>query len=298
LIYNNLLYFITAIIIFSTGSVPDEPQIPLGAALIIFMLKGAAYYWLAHHAHASGRTSNDKKYFAVEQKFSLFAIFIFAIDIYVLDIKYYLSFLSLKGNLPALLSLAGILLFFFYLSLLWLAARKNYQEIFRRRYSARKFISTNIKLNLPIVLPWLIINFFADILKILPFPFSKMLASSEWGESILFLLFFILLAIIFPVLIKNLWNCQPIPAGPARAHMEGFCKQQNFKYSDIMPPPLASCGYKSMHWVGHPKQPALRIIDWYFVKRSQESTGLKVWSWRTRILAISCLKETPRFCLS
>jgi len=238
LIYNNLLYFITAIIIFSTGSVPDEPQIPLGAALIIFIIKGAAFFYLAHHAHTSGRTSTDKKYFAVEQKFSLFAIFIFAIDIYVLDIKYYLSFLSLKGNLPALLSFAGILLFFFYLSLLWLAARKNYQEIFRRRYSAGKFISSNIKLNLPIVLPWLIINFFADILKILPFPLSKMLASSEWGESILFLLFFILLAIIFPLLIKNLWNCRPIPAGPARAHMEGFCRQQNFKYSDIMLWPL------------------------------------------------------------
>jgi Zn-dependent protease with chaperone function len=65
-----------------------------------------------------------------------------------------------------------------------------------------------------------------------------MLASSEWGESILFLLFFILLAIIFPALIKNLWNCQRMPAGPARAHMEEFCKKQNFRYTDIMLWPL------------------------------------------------------------
>jgi len=238
LIYNNLLYFITAIIIFSTGSIPDEPQIPFAAALFIFVLKGAAYYYLVHHAHAGGRALNDKGYFAVEQKFSFLAIFIFAIDVYVLDIKYYLSFLSLKGNLPALLSLAGISLFFFYLSLLWLAARKNYQKIFGRLYSAREFVIKNIKLNLPIILPWLIINFLADFLKILPFPLSRMLASSEWGETIVFLLFFILLAAIFPVLIKNLWNCQPMPAGHARAHMEEFCRQQNFKYSDIMLWPL------------------------------------------------------------
>lgn len=238
MIYNNLLYFITAIIIFSTGSIPDEPQIPFGAAAIIFMLKGAAYHYLVHHAHAGGRAAHDKKYFAVEQKFSLLAIFIFAIDVYVLDIKYYLSFLSLRGHLPALLSLAGISLFFFYLSLLWLAARKNYQAIFGRRYSAKEFITKNIKLNLPIILPWIIINFIADFLKILPFPLSRMLASSEWGETILVLLFFILLAAIFPVLIKNLWNCQPLPAGPARTHMEKFCRQQNFKYSDIMLWPL------------------------------------------------------------
>ncbi len=238
LIYNNLLYFITVIIIFSTGSVPGEAQIPFAAACAIFILKGAAYYYLVHHAHARVRATNEKQYFAIEQKYSILAVFIFAIDVYVLDIKYYFSFLSLNGNLPALLSLGGISLFFFYLVLLWLAARKNYGEIFSRRYSAKEFVINNIKLNLPIVLPWLIINFLADFLKILPLPLSRMLASSAWGETIVFLLFFLLLAVIFPALIKNLWNCQPLPAGPARTHMEEFCRQQNFKYSDIMLWPL------------------------------------------------------------
>ena len=238
MIYNNLLYFITVIIIFSTASVPDAPQIPFGAAIIIFMLKGGAYHYLVHRAHAGRRAASEKNYFRVEQRFSLLAIFIFAMDVYVLDIKYYLSFLTLRGNLPALLSLAGILLFFFYLSLLWLAARKNYQDIFGRRYSAREFVINNIKLNLPIILPWLVINFLADFLKILPFPLSRMLASSAWGETVIFLLFFILLAAIFPALIKNLWNCRSLPPGPARAHMEEFCRQQNFSYSDIMLWPL------------------------------------------------------------
>ena len=236
MIYNNLLYFITAIIIFSTGSIPDEPQLPFTAALLLFLGKGAAYHYFVYHAH--GRVSNEKHYFAIEQKFSILAIFIFAIDVYLLDIKYYLSFLSVNGHLPVLLSLGGISLFFFYLSLLWLAARKNYRKIFGRLYTAREFIINNIKLNLPIILPWLIINFIADFLKILPFPLSRMLADSEWGETILFLLFFIVLAVIFPTLIKNLWNCRPMPAGPARAHMEEFCRHQGFSYTDIMLWPL------------------------------------------------------------
>ena len=238
MINNNLLYLITVIIIFSTGSVPDAPQIPFTAVLIIFLTKGGVYHYLVRYAHASGRVFNDKQYFAIEQKFSLFAIFIFAIDVYLLDIKYYFSFLSLNGNLPILLSLGGIALFFFYLSLLWLAARKNYRTIFGRHYSAKEFVINNIKFNLPIILPWLIINFIADFLKILPFPLSRMLAYSEWGEPIVFLLFFFLLAVIFPALIKNLWNCQTMPDGPARTHMEEFCRQQNFKYTDIMLWPL------------------------------------------------------------
>ncbi len=118
MIYNNLLYLITVIIIFSTGSVPDAPQIPFTAALIIFIAKGGAYHYLVSHAHSKGRVSNDKQYFAVEQKFSLLAIFIFAIDVYLLDIKYYFSFLTISGNMPSLLSLGGLFLFFFYLSLL------------------------------------------------------------------------------------------------------------------------------------------------------------------------------------
>jgi Zn-dependent protease with chaperone function len=239
LIYNNLLYFITVIIIFSTGSIPDEPQIPFAAALLLFLVKGAAYHYFVHHAHhGRGRVTSDRHYFAIEQKFSILAVFIFAVDVYLLDIKYYLAFLSLNDHLPVLLNLGGLSLFFFYLSLLWLAARKNYGKIFGRLYSQGTFVINNIKLNLPIVLPWLIINFIADFLKILPFPLSRMLAASEWGETFLFLLFFILLAVIFPVLIKHLWNCRPMPAGPARAHMEEFCRQQGFSYTDIMLWPL------------------------------------------------------------
>jgi len=238
LIYNNLLYLISVIIIFSTGSIPDEPQIPLTGALMLFLIKGAAYHYFVYRAHSDDRVTTDKQYFSIEQKFSLVAIFIFAVDVYLLDIKYYLSFLSINGHLPVLLNLGGLALFFFYLSLLWLAARKNYGEIFGRGYSAKEFLINNIKLNLPIVLPWLVINFVADFLKILPFPLSRMLASTEWGETILFLFFFVFLAVIFPALIKNLWNCRTLPAGQARTHMEEFCRQQNFKYSDIMLWPL------------------------------------------------------------
>ena len=234
MIYKNLLYLITVIIIFSTVSIPDTPQIPISTALIIFLIKGGVYIYLVNYAHTRKRVSNDKIYFDIEQKFSLLAIIVFAIDIYLLDFKYYLSFLSLKGNLPVLLSFAGISLFFYYLSLLWLAARKNYLKIFNCHYSAQEFVIKNIKLNIPIILPWLLVNFVADILNILPFPLAKRLASSEWGEPILLLFFFLMLAVFFPVLIKYLWNCQTMPEGPARAHMEEFCRKQQFRYTDIM----------------------------------------------------------------
>jgi len=238
LIYNNLLYLFTVILIFSTSRIPEAPQLPLSAALAIFIIKGAIYYRLVRKAHPDNKTLSDRKYFAIEQRFSILAIFFFAIDVYLLDCKYYLSFLSFNGHMPALINLGGLALFFFYLGILWSAACRSYQVIFDRHYSRPQFILNNIKLNLPIVLPWLVITFFFALLQLIPIPALRQLSTSQWGEPLLILFFFLFLAITFPVLIKQLWGCQPLPAGPARHHMEEFCRQQNFRYSDIMLWPL------------------------------------------------------------
>jgi len=238
LIYNNLLYLFTVILIFSTSRIPEAPQLSLSSALVIFIIKGFIYYRLVRKAHHENYRRNDKKYFALEQKYSILAIFLFAIDVYLLDCKYYLSFLSINEHLPSLVNFGGLALFFFYLAILWLAAQKSYQDIFEKRYSRQQFLFNNIKLNLPIVLPWLIINLVFDLLQLLPIAALRQLTTSQWGEPLLILLFFLFLAITFPALIKQLWGCQPLPPGPARSHMEEFCRQQNFRYSDIMLWPL------------------------------------------------------------
>ena len=238
MIYNNLLYLFTVILIFSTSTVPEAPQLSLSSALAIFIVKGLVYSWLVNKAYLDHKTHSDKKYFSLEQRYSILAILFFAIDVYLLDCKYYLSFLSFNGHMPALINFGGLALFFFYLAILWAAARKSYQVIFGRHYSRQEFIYSNIKLNLPIVLPWLIINFLFDLLQLLPIPALRQLTTSQWGEPLLILLFFIFLAITFPALIKQLWGCEPLPPGPARHHMEEFCRQQDFKYSDIMLWPL------------------------------------------------------------
>lgn len=238
MIYNNLLYLFTVILIFSTSRIPQAPQLSFASALAIFIVKGFIYYRLVRKAYNENHRLNDKRYFALEQKFSILAIFLFAIDVYLLDCKFYLSFLSINGHLPALVNFGGLALYFFYLAILWSAAQKNYQDIFEKRYSRQQFIINNIKLNLPIVLPWLAINLIFDLLQLLPIAALRQLSTSQWGEPLLILLFFIFLAITFPALIKQLWGCQPLPSGQARRHMEEFCRLQDFKYSDIMLWPL------------------------------------------------------------
>ncbi len=241
MIYNNLLYFLVVILIFSTSSVPDAPQLPLHFSLPVFLIKAIIYYRWALHEHRGYRIDTDSHYFSSEQKFSILAIFFFATDVYLLDCKYYFNLFPFTEYFPVLINLAGLCLFFFYLCIMWAASRTNYHLIFdlpaHRQYSLRAFLLFNIKTNLPVVLPWLFLTLILDIFQLIPLPLLNRLPASQWAEPAIFLIFFLFLATTFPGLVKWLWNCTPLPAGPERDHIEEFSKKQGFT-SEILLWPL------------------------------------------------------------
>ena len=170
--YNNLLYLLVVILILTTGSIPEQPQIPWPIALLLFAGKGVLFNGLARYFFRRN-PDTAARYFAVEQRLSILAIVFLAVDISLLEGRYYLSRVPLAQELPILAHLAGIMLFFGYLCLLWLAARPSYQRIFARALTARSFITANLKINLAILLPWLIISIFFDLIQLPPFPAGK-----------------------------------------------------------------------------------------------------------------------------
>jgi Zn-dependent protease with chaperone function len=237
LIYSNLLYLLIIIFIFSTSIPPQEPRLEAITALIFFAGKGLLFYMAVGRSYAAGRIGSDRQYFNAEQRLTIAAIIMFAADVYLLDCKYYLQPLTFGGRFPALLNLAGISLFFGYLSLIWLKARKHYTALFGRLYSPGHFIIRNIKFILPFILPWLIILFVFDLITLLSPP-GLDLPDTPWLENALILILFVLMAATFPALVRRLWNCTPLPEGPLRHEIERFCREQNFKYTDIMLWPL------------------------------------------------------------
>ena len=236
--YNNLLYLLVVILILTTGSIPAQPQIPWPIALLLFCSKGVLFNQLARYFFRRNHDNTAARYFAVEQRLSILAIVFLAVDISLLEGRYYLSRLPLAEELPILAHLAGIMVFFGYLCLLWLAARPSYQRIFARTLPARSFIAANLKLNLAILLPWLIISVFFDLLQLAPLPRLKDFLASPWGEPILVLLSLFGLIFFLPLAIVRLWGCTPLPPGPARQRIEDFCRGQRLRFADILLWPL------------------------------------------------------------
>lgn len=156
------------------------------------------------------------------------ALLLFGGLIYVLDIKTYLGFLSFRELFPSLVNVVGVLLFFLYFSLIWLAARPAYQRVFGREYSSWQFVSTNFKSNLPIILPWLLLSLVYDCMALLPFGWTDTIVATVWGDLLFFIFFLLTVMFFFPPLVRRLWGCKRLPEGALRESLKEFCQKQNF----------------------------------------------------------------------
>jgi len=120
---------------------------------------------------------------------------------------------------------------------MWTRARDAYESVFQRSYGLASFIVAHIKINLPIILPWLVISLAFDLLALLPLPRLQANLNSPWGDLLIFVVFVFFLLLFFPPLVRRLWNCTPMPPGRLRSEIETFCRQQNFS-SEILIWPL------------------------------------------------------------
>ncbi|MEN8189572.1 MAG: M48 family metalloprotease [Thermodesulfobacteriota bacterium] len=209
-------------------TIPEEPSMPLWAAGLLLLGVTFLFDRLLARAYGSGVRIRAVNYFQKERKWSIIALFFYAFVLLACDVKYYLSFLAFDDQFPTLLNVAGLTLFFGYLGLVWRRAKYSYQLIFDRRLSTAEFVITNIKTNLPIVLPWIILSLGYDLLRTVPLDWLEQGLDSQWGDLVFYLLFLVIVLIFFPPLVRRLWGCTPFPEGELRQSLLDFFKTQDF----------------------------------------------------------------------
>ncbi len=236
--YNNLIYLLVVILILATRGVPEEPQFSGLVTLLLLGVKTALFFGLCHHHFRRRPPVEASAYFGTEQRLALMAILNFAVDVYLLDIQYYFTTIPGTAALPTLIPYAGVALFLSYLMLVWNRGRPVYNLIFQADHPPRAFLTSNLKFNLVILLPWLMITLVADLLRLTPLEPVKQLLASAWGEPLLILIFFSLLLLVFPWLATRLWGCRPLPPGPLRHRLEQLLRRHRVKFREIMLWPL------------------------------------------------------------
>jgi Zn-dependent protease with chaperone function len=235
-IYTNLLYFLIAIFTFSMATVPAKPDLSGISALLAFVFTVAVFDRYLHLIFRRAGT-RSAMYFRAEKHASIAALLVYSLMIFGLDLKYHLSFLSLGNRVPGLINIGGLVVFLCLFILVWRRARKPYELAFAKKYSSRVFILSNLKTNLPIVIPWMILTFCYDLINFIDLPWVKAMMKSSWSDVVFFALFFIFVITFMPSLVLKLWGCRKLKTGPLYVHLKEFCSKQNFK-ADIYIWPL------------------------------------------------------------
>ncbi len=228
MIYNNLIFFLVAIFLFTMTSGTGIPLLPFPGALLVGIILLFLFDTIARRTYAGVTRNGSGAYFDAEKRLTIIALLFYAVSLFLCDIHYYLTPLSLNGRFPSFTNIGGLFFFFLFLLLMWRRSKPAYEVLFERSYTAPAFLIFNLKSNLPIIFPWLVLSLVNDFLVLLPFPALKSFLHSELGEYASFILLLLLIMIFFPPLVRRLWGCTPFPKGELLDHLHAFFKKQKF----------------------------------------------------------------------
>ena len=175
--YTNFIYFIVVLLIFSTQQPSPTPHLSLFltlvASLILLFLFGLINRRVFKGLAARMSDVKTSTYLAVlyhrsVSRQSLLALVFFCLQIYLLDIKYYLTSIVLIRSSFTLQGLAALVLFLLHLAIIWAYSYECHRRFSPGSRSGRSIIIANLKFNLAILLPWLLISGSFDLLQLLP----------------------------------------------------------------------------------------------------------------------------------
>ena len=165
---------------------------------------------------------------------SLLALVFFCLQIYLLDIKYYLTSIALIRSSFTLQGLAALVLFLLHLAIIWSYSYECHRRFSPSSRSGPSIVLANLKFNLAILLPWLLISGSFDLLQLLPVGSLHDQLNTPLGQILFFALLLIIFMIFAPPIVVRLWSCQPLESGSRRSLIEKFCQQENFQVRQIV----------------------------------------------------------------
>jgi len=248
--FSNIIYLIIVVVLFQLN-VPVEGLISSPVTFLLsFLLLWLSFALFCRYAFSrmlgsyarsdtplsQGRLSTA--YQRAVARLSILSIVLFALSLYLLNLKYWLLKIPGFGALSILPGLAAIVVFFGFLSTVWYFGYEVYRSFFTSPLTRWGYIISQVKLNVPIIFPWALITLCYDILALLTWPSLRRIYESATGQFLFFALFLILLVIFFPPLIKYFWGCSPLPRSEKRGRIEDFFKTQGFRYREILRWPL------------------------------------------------------------
>jgi len=248
--FSNIIYIIIVLVLFQFNyPVEGLFRSPMISIFIIFFLWLNFAIFCRYHfsrllifyrgnSTIFTQSKVSSAYHSIVTKLSILSIMIFAVCVYLLNLKYWLLKIPGFTTLSILPSAVAILIFFIFLATIWYYGHSTYCAIFPCSVARWVYVVSNIKLNFPIIFPWAILTICYDLISLLAWPSLKKFFENEIGQFIFFTVFLILLVLFLPPFIKYWWGCSSLPQTEKKESMCNFLRTSGFKYKDILRWPL------------------------------------------------------------
>ena len=242
--FNNIIYFIVVLLVFSVGSADIAPPFPfpifllslailwIGFAAVCYFRFRSLFRAIVAAPGADGRLT--RFYHSSITRLSIAAIALFAIDVYLLNIKYWLNLIPLFDRSSLLQGLVALALFILFLCTIWVFAYPCYRSLFDVPISRRAYVLGQVRLNIPILVPWMTLSFLSDLIELSNWQLLKGMLNKPVGQIIFFAVFLVILMIFMPRWVQFLWGCKPLEDNEKLSELRKFLAEHHFKYRDIL----------------------------------------------------------------
>lgn len=241
--YNQLIYFLLALVIFTLqqpGSLPLMPPLAtfLAAAglwLLFTVICRAVLHRFGSRLWSLSQAAATRRYHAVQTRLTILALGFLATHIYLLNVKFYLQIIPGFARSLTISGIIGIAFFLVHLVPLWIYSHQPYRQIFHSELSLYTFLKAQLAFISAILVPWFLISLVSDLLQMIDLP--DFLADGL-RDLLLLSLLLIVFVLFAPWLVVRLWRCEPLPPGYIREELKDFCRHYNFALGNFMLWPL------------------------------------------------------------
>ncbi len=262
--YNQLIYFIVVLLLFSSVPQAGKPAPPhwadigyIAALFCFFILYCRRTFARLSKAAQTGAPASglSRAYFRAETFLSITAIGFLAAYLYCFNLGAFLRFIPGYSRFMTVSGIAGLAIYMLHLAVIWYFGQPVHETMSGSASTRADFIKGHISFSSVVLIPWLLISIAGDLLASIKAP--AFMASDLAQMALIFIALsgFVLFG---PWLIIRMWRCKPLAQGFIKDELQRFCDEHDFKTGGLLHWPLFGAGVLTAGVVGI--LPRLRYI--------------------------------------
>ena len=233
--FSYIIQFLVVLFVYLSLPAAGPPSAPLADAGLI-LLGLVVYGALCRTVFV--RVADQNALARMENRLGWLAVALFSADVYLLDLPGLMKLVPGAGQSSFVDGLCGLGFYYLFMLLLWWGSLVGLRRTGRPELSAGSHLESQLRLTLPLLLPWFLMALVYDLIKLLGPAWLDRWTGSGVGELVLIVVVLAGLTVLVPPLVTKAWGCRPLPAGPARDLAERFLADQGVRVRQILEWPL------------------------------------------------------------